>query len=283
MSDDSRPLDGRVAWVTGGATGMGFATAQHLARAGAAVAIGSLSHDADMVLAEGQSALIVDDSQLEKSAVALERFEVPVRAMSLNVADNQSVVRCFEQIVEQLGPIDILVNAAGSSGRHTLVNHPDELWEAMLQVNLTGAYRTIKCCLPEMIQLGFGRIVNFSSTAGLVGGELHAAYCASKAGLLGLTRCVALEAASAGVTCNALCPGWVATEQNYQGMIREIELVGLSGLSVEEYRTRMARKWSPQKRFLDPTEVGAYAAFLCSEAAASITGQALRISGGSTW
>lgn len=283
MSDGHRDLQGRVAWVTGGATGMGFATAKHLARSGAAVAIGSLVQESGWILAEGQSALIVDESRLEQSAAALQRFGRPVRAYALNVADDQSVQRCFDAIVEQLGPIDILVNAAGSSGRHTMVGHPDELWQAMLDVNLTGAYRTTKRCLPGMIQRAFGRIVNFSSTAGLVGGELHAAYCASKAGLLGLTRCVALEAASAGVTCNALCPGWVATEQNYQGMVREIDLVGLSGTSVEDYRTLMAEKWSPQKRFLDPCEVGAYAAFLCSEEAAGITGQALRISGGSTW
>ena len=206
-----------------------------------------------------------------------------VLSHTLDVADQHSVDHCFRDIMEKLGPVDILINAAGSSGRHTVVGHPDALWQAMLEVNLTGAYRTIKHCLPGMMERGWGRIVNFSSTTGLVGGELHAAYCASKAGLLGLTRCVALEAAANGVTCNAICPGWVATEQNYHGMIREIELVGLAGTPVEDYREMMAQKWSPQKRFLAADEVGGYAAFLCSEAAGGITGEALRISGGSSW
>ena len=283
MPDSNGALHRKVAWVTGGATGMGLASAKCLAGAGAAVAIGSLSEETQSVLAEGQTALTVGQSKLEQSTTELEAFGVPVLAQALNVADEQSVIDNYRNIVSSLGPIDILVNAAGSSGRHTLVGHPDSLWQAMLEVNLTGAYRTTKHCLPGMMERGWGRIVNFSSTAGMVGGELHAAYCASKAGLLGLTRCVALEAASSGVTCNAICPGWVATEQNYHGMIREMKLVGVADKSVEEYRVMMAEKWSPQKRFLKPEEPGAYVAFLCSEGAKGITGEALRISGGSIW
>ena len=283
MNDKSSKLEGKVAWITGGATGMGFASARELALAGASVAIGSLTKDARAPLAHGQTALTLDADELARSASELSALGGEVIAAGLNVADNDSVAHCHREIVETLGPVDILVNAAGSSGRHTVIGHPDALWNAMLDVNLTGAYRTTKLCLPEMSERGWGRIVNFSSTAGLVGGELHAAYCSAKAGLLGLTRCVAIEAAASGVTCNAICPGWVATEQNYHGMAREIELVGLSGTSVEDYRTMMAEKWSPQKRFLQPDEVGAYVAFLCSNAAAGITGEALRISGGSTW
>ena len=276
-------LGGKVAWITGGATGMGFATAQALSKAGVAIAIGSLTDELGAPMAPGQTALTLGEDRLQDSAQALREAGNEVLAQSLNVADRESVESCYQQIVDTLGPIDILVNAAGSSGRHTVVGHPDELWDAMLSVNLTGAYRTTKLCLPGMLERGWGRVVNFSSTAGLVGGELHAAYCAAKAGLLGLTRCVAIEAAARGVTCNAICPGWVATEQNYHGMEREVELVGLSGTSVEDYREMMAQKWSPQKRFLQPEEPGAYAAFLCSNAAAGITGEALRISGGSTW
>jgi len=283
MSDSERTLEGKVAWITGGATGMGFATARELSKAGAAIAIGSLTQALSAPLAKGQTALTLEAEKLEDAARQLRKAGVEVLAQALDVADNESVANCYQEIVETLGPVDVLINAAGSSGRHTVVGHPDELWDAMLSVNLSGAYRTTKLCLPGMMQSGWGRIVNFSSTAGLVGAQLHAAYCSSKAGLLGLTRCVAIEAADSGVTCNAICPSWVKTEQNYHGMESEIELVGLSGTSVEDYRQMMAEKWSPQKRFLEPEEPGAYAAFLCSSAAAGITGEALRISGGSTW
>ena len=283
VSAAQRPLHGKVAWVTGGATGMGFATAKALASAGADVAIGSITEAIAPESAVGQTALTVDDERLRASAAELEALDVRVLAAALDVASTASVATAYEQIVDTIGPIDILINAAGNSGRHTMVGHPDELWQAMIEVNLNGAYRTTKLCLPGMMARGWGRIVNFSSTAGLVGGELHAAYCAAKSGLLGLTRCVALEGAPKGVTCNAICPGWVATEQNYFGMEQEIELVGLSGTSVEEYRRMMADKWSPQKRFVNADEPGAYAAFLCSDLAGAITGEALRISGGSSW
>lgn len=279
-----KTLRGKVAWITGGATGMGKAAALHLAKAGANIAIGSLTDNLrTQVVVDGQMALTPSHEQMEQTANAIEALGAQVVARPLNVANTDSVVNNLQQIVSQLGPVDILVNAAGTSGRHTMVNHPDDLWDSLLEVNLNGAYRTIKLCLPGMMERGWGRIVNFSSTAGLIGGDLHAAYCASKAALLGLTRCVALEGAAQGITCNAICPGWVATDQNYFGCEQEIELLGLADTSVEDYRVMMAEKWVPQKRFLETEEVGRYAAYLCSDEALGISGQALRISGGSLW
>ena len=277
-------LEGKVAWVTGGATGMGRAAALQLAQAGASIAIGSLTEELRTgVVVEGQMALTPSHDQMTQTAATIEACGVKVFAAPLNVASLESVEESYEKIVGELGPIDILANAAGTSGRHTMVGHPDELWHALLNVNLNGAYRTTKHCLPGMMDRGWGRIINFSSTAGLVGGDLHAAYCSAKTALLGLTRCVALEGAPKGVTCNAICPGWVATDQNYFGCEQEIVLVGLSGTSVAEYRAMMAQKWVPQKQFLDAEEPGRYVAYLCSDEALGITGQALRISGGSTW
>ena len=276
-------LEGRVAWVTGGASGMGLASAVALARMGASVAIGSLTAG----MARGridpdQRAFAPDEAALEAARETIAAHGGRTRASALDVTDPESVARDHAAVVEELGPVDILVNAAGSSGRSAMVGHPDGLWRAMIETNLTGPYRATKTCLPRMIENGWGRVVMFSSTAGLVGGELHAAYCAAKTGLLGLMRCVALEGAPHGVTCNAVCPGWVATDQNRLGVAQEAAMLGLDA-TVEEYRAMMAEKWVPQQRMLGPDEAGAYVAFLCSEGARGVTGEALRLSGGSHW
>jgi NAD(P)-dependent dehydrogenase (short-subunit alcohol dehydrogenase family) len=278
-----RELSGKVAWVTGGVTGMGREAALRLADLGADVAVGSLTDDLRGNLVARQRAMTPGRERLEAVAEEIRARGVRALASSLDVTRDDSVAAMHRAIVSSLGSVDILINAAGNAGRHPMIDHPDSLWHAMLEVNLNGPYRTTKLCLPAMVERRWGRIVNFSSTAGLIGGENHAAYCAAKTGLLGLTRCVALEGAPHGVTCNAICPGWVASEQNYFGCEQEIEMAGLKGTTVEEFRKMMAEKWVPQKRFLEPAEPGALAAYLCTQAARGITGEALRISAGSMW
>jgi NAD(P)-dependent dehydrogenase (short-subunit alcohol dehydrogenase family) len=162
-----------------------------------------------------------------------------------------------------------------------MVDHPDELWHRMIDINLTGPYRTIKLCFPGMIERRWGRIVNFASTAANVGYPMHSAYCASKSGLLGLTRCVALEGAAHGVTCNAINPGFVDTDSNYSASQQEIEIAGLD-VSVDEYRAKVAESL-PQKRYLQPGEVAALAAFLCRDEALGIEGEDITIAMGSHW
>jgi NAD(P)-dependent dehydrogenase (short-subunit alcohol dehydrogenase family) len=131
---------------------------------------------------------------------------------------------------------------------HYMVGHPDDYWFRTMDVNLNGPYRTIKACLPAMIERKWGRIVNLASTAANVGADDHAAYCASKSGLLGLTRCVALEGAPHGVTCNAINPGFVASPQNFIRLEQKIAMEG-SDLTVEQYREKLAQSY-PQKRFV---------------------------------
>lgn len=274
-------LRGRTAWVTGGASGMGRATALALAEAGADVAIGSLVASQRGVVLADQNCHTPEDAKLAAAKAEIEALGVRGLALPLDVCSDASVRGSFEAILGAFGRVDILVNAAGSSVRKYMVQHPDELWYRMLDVNLNGPYRTIKLCLPGMIERRWGRIVNFASTAANVGYPMYGAYCASKSALLGLTRCVALEGAAHGVTCNAINPGWVATDSNYSACQQEIAIAGLD-MTVEQYRAKVATGL-PQKRFLEPGEVAALAAFLCRDEAFGIAGEDITIAMGSAW
>jgi NAD(P)-dependent dehydrogenase (short-subunit alcohol dehydrogenase family) len=279
MSD--RHLKGRTAWVTGGASGMGRATALRLARAGADVAIGSLVASQRAVALRDQNVHTPPDENLTSTKAQIESLGVNCLALPLDVCSDASVDHSFAAISGRFGRVDILVNAAGSSARKLMVDHPDDIWHRIIDTNLNGSYRTIRRCFPGMVERRWGRIVNFASTAANVGYVRHSAYCASKSGLLGLTRCVALEGAAHGVSCNAISPGWVATDSNYSACEQEIAIAGLD-ISVDEYRARVS-EGLPQKRFLDPDEVAALAAWLCRDEALGITAEAITISGGSLW
>ena len=180
MSD--RYLAGRTAWVTGGASGMGRATALRLAQAGADVAIGSLVLSQRAVALPDQNVHTPPDERLAETKAELEKHGVRALAMPLDVCSNQSVQEFHESTVRAFGKIDILVNAAGSSARKLMVDHPDDIWHRMIDTNLNGPYRTIKCCFPGMVERKWGRIVNIASTAANIGYVRHSAYCASKYG-----------------------------------------------------------------------------------------------------
>jgi len=275
----ARFLSGRTAWVTGGATGMGRAIALALAEAGADLALGSLP--AGSSLPEAAYAAQPDLSAFSEIRQAIEGNGVRCLAAALDVREDGSVEDFHRSAVAALGTIDILVNAAGVSAQETMADHDDRTWSSVIDINLNGAYRTIKRCFPAMAQKGWGRIVNIASTAAVVGYPRHSAYCASKAALLGLTRCVALEGAASGITANAINPGSVGTEMMRLGSLRRIAQGG-QGATVEENFALIAAAM-PQKRLIPAEEVAALAVYLCRDEAFGITGEVLTISGGALW
>lgn len=271
-------LEARVAMVTGGASGMGRAMALAFAGAGADVAIGSLLAGGGR--SKGEVSYLPGEEELAAAKREIETHGVRCLALALDVTDDASVDRFHEETVASFGKVDILANAAGITAEQTIVGHPDALWGKVIDVNLTGTYRAIKRVLPGMIERGWGRIVNIASTAATVGAVTSGAYCASKAGVVGLTRCVALEGAPHGVTCNAISPTWVDTSFGRDWM----------GGIAEEHESRDAAAYiadvkeaNPQGRLIDPSEVAALALYLCRDEAQGMTMQDLTLSAGSLW
>ena len=270
-------LQGRVAAVTGGASGMGRAMAVALAAAGADVAIGSLL--ADQGKSVGEVAFLPGQEMLEDARAEIESLGRRCMAVGLDVTDDASI-DAFAAAAENLGPVDILANAAGITAEQTIVGHSDALWNKVIDVNLNGTYRAIKRVLPGMIDRKWGRIINIASTAASVGAVTSGAYCASKAGVVGLTRCVALEGAPHGVTCNAISPTWVDTSfgRDWMKDIAETQ----EGRSGDAYIADV-KAANPQGRLIAPSEIGALAVFLCRDEAFGITMQDLTVSAGSLW
>lgn len=254
-------LTQRVALVTGGGTGIGKAVAWAMAREGARVALGArdarrLEAVADELRAEGHEAL----------------------AVPVDVRDRAGIRDCIHAIRERWGHVHILVNNAGVSGMTPMDGEDDGLWRAIVDTNLTGVYLLTKEVLRIMSDDGGGRIINMSSVLGKFGVPGYAAYCASKHGLIGFTRALALELVSRGITVNALCPGWVDTEMSRAGIE---QIAAQQGTDPESFK-QQALAAVPIRRFLDPEEIARFAVYLASDKASGITGQALNICGGQT-
>jgi NAD(P)-dependent dehydrogenase (short-subunit alcohol dehydrogenase family) len=188
------------------------------------------------------------------------------------VSDAASVAAAFARA----GAADILVNNAGQAASAPILRTDGEMWQRMLDVNLTGAYHCIQAALPGMLDGGWGRIVNVASTAGLTGYRYVAAYCAAKHGLVGLTRALALELATKGITVNAVCPGYTET-----GIVQDAvaNIVRKTGRSEQQARAELAAG-NPQGRLVQPDEVAHAVAMLCMPAAAAMNGQAIAVAGG---
>lgn len=273
-----RFLAGRVAAVTGGASGMGRAMALAFAAAGADVAIGSLLAGGSR--ADGELVFMPGEEQLERTRQEIERQGVRAMASGLDVTSNDSVAGWVAKIEADLGPVGILANSAGITAEQTISGHPDSLWDKVVDVNLTGTYRAIKSVLPGMMERGWGRIINIASTAATVGAVTSGAYCASKAGVVGLTRCVALEGAPHGVTCNSISPTWVNSDfgRSWMGDIAEKQEQRVADDYINDVKAG-----NPQGRLIEPSEIGALAVWLCREEARGMTMQDLTVSAGSLW
>ncbi len=275
----SGTLRGRAALVTGGLTGQGLAIAGALAAEGAAVAVGSFvgaaaGRDAD-------AAAYPDPAELSQVREALSRHGGTVHAGHLDVRDAATVAAFVAAADAVCGPFDILVNAAGTTAEQPVCGHTDALWLKIIDTNLTGAFRMIRTLLPGMMARGWGRIINIGSTAASVGWKDNPAYCASKAGLLGLTRCVALEGAPHGVSCVMISPTWVETELMRRNVEQVVAREGL-GRTLDDAMADIARQ-NPQGRIIQPDEVAALAAFLCRDEARGITAENIQVTGGALW
>lgn len=275
-----RYLEGRVAMVTGGASGMGRAISLALADAGADVIIGSLMDNNPGGVTDGEVVHRPGADELQRVSEEISARGVKAHACDLDVCSTDSCQAFYDETQKVFGRVDILANAAGITAEQSLCGHSERLWLKVMDVNANGTFRMIRLVLPGMIKRGWGRIINIASTAASVGAVTSGAYCASKAAVVGLTRCVAQEGAPHGVTCNAISPGWVATDFQKKWMARIAED---EGQTANDAVIAAAVADNPQKRLIEPHEIGALAAFLCKEDALGITGQDLTVSGGSIW
>lgn len=255
-------LADHIAFITGGGRGIGRAIALLFAKEGATVAV------AARTLVEVRR--VADEIEAATGAKAL--------SLVCDVTDIEAIKEALLAIRETFGRgPDILINNAGIAESAPLTKTSNDLWERHIAINLTGSFYCTREALPEMLERGWGRIINIASIAGKTGAPYIAAYSASKHGLLGLTRSAALELAAKGITVNAICPGYVDTDMTTRGIENITQKTGRSAEEALEALKRM----SPQNRLVTSEEVAALALLLASEEGRGINGQAINVDGGS--
>jgi 3-hydroxybutyrate dehydrogenase len=251
-------LHGRTALVTGSTSGIGLGVAKALARSGANIVMNGFG-----------------DVDAARADVAALGVQVDYHGADMSKPDE--IADLVRQAEARFGGIDILVNNAGIQHVAAVEDFPVDRWDAIIAINLSSAFHTTRLALPGMKRRGWGRLINIASAHGLVASANKSAYVASKHGIVGFTKSVALETANTGVTCNAICPGWVLTPL----VQKQVDaMAARDGLSNDAARVKLLSEKQPQHDFTTPEQLGELALFLCSDAAATVRGVAWNMDGG---
>jgi 3-hydroxybutyrate dehydrogenase len=259
-----RPLAGRTALVTGSTSGIGLGVAEAFAAQGANVVLNGFG----------------DPKAIERTRAQLAaEHEIDAIYSDADLSDPSAIAGMMAFARDVLGPVDILVNNAGIQHVAPIGEFPAQKWDQIIAINLSSAFHTIRAVLPEMVQRRFGRIINVASAHGLVASPFKSAYVAAKHGIVGLTKTVALEAAESGITCNAICPGYVYTPLVEKQIAEQARA---HKIPEDKVVSDILLKSQPNKRFATVEEIGALAVFLSGDGGASITGAALAVDGGWT-
>jgi 3-hydroxybutyrate dehydrogenase len=259
----TQPLKDKVSLVTGSTSGIGLGIARALAAAGSAVVLNGFGKPEEIEIAQA----------------GISELGVPVAYSGADMSKPEAIAEMMEMALGRFGAVDVLVNNAGIQHVAPLPEFPVAKWDAIIAINLSSAFHTTRLALPGMVGKGWGRIINIASAHGLVGSPFKSAYVAAKHGVLGLTKVTALETAEQGITCNAICPGYVYTplvEAQIEGQAKS------HGIPREEVIRNVLLAQQPNKRFATTDELGGIAVFLTSDAAASITGTTIAADGGWT-
>jgi len=257
-------LKGKVAVITGSTSGIGLGIARQFAEAGADVLLNGFG----------------DAGEIERLQRAIsDKCGVRTAYSGADMSKPDQIAGMVEQATRELSRVDILINNAGIQYTAPVHEFPTDRWDAIIAINLSAAFHASKAALPQMLERDWGRIINIASAHGLVASAQKSAYVASKHGIVGLTKVTALETATTGVTCNAICPGWVLTPL-VQKQIDD--RAAREGISVAQAKHDLLAEKQPSLEFVTPEQLGVFAVFLCSDAAQQIRGQALAMDGGWT-
>jgi 3-hydroxybutyrate dehydrogenase len=258
----SHLLKGKTALVTGSTSGIGLGIAQSLAAAGANVVFNGFG----------------DLAEINALRAAIEQeFEVRTDYYNADMSKPEQISSMMLSAIAQFGNVDILVNNAGIQHVANIEDFPVEKWDAILAINLSSAFHTTRLALPGMKEKNWGRIINVASVHGLVASAQKSAYVAAKHGLVGFTKTIALETATTGITCNAICPGWVLTPLVQKQVDARAEKDSVSN---ELAKKSLLAEKQPSGEFVTPAQLGALAVFFCSDAANQIRGVAWNMDGG---
>ena len=254
-------LQGKCAIVTGSTSGIGLGIARALGASGAHLMLNGFG----------------DAAQIEALRAGLAReYGVKVAYSGADMSKPDQIRQMVRAAREELGSVDILVNNAGIQHTAPIESFPPERWDAVLAINLSSVFHAVQAALPAMKATNWGRIVNIASTHGLVASVEKSAYVAAKHGVIGLTKAIALETATTGVTCNAICPGWVLTPLVQQQIDARAKREGLSN---DQAKAALLAEKQPSGEFATPEQIGGVCVFLCSDAAAQIRGAAVPVDG----